>query len=182
MWTTSGLGFAILVSVVLPVVAQESLGVAMGKCAGIADDTGRLACFDALATVSVDDQADTADKADQADHADIDPPVAAAAATAVVAVDTGPVPLTDEVGKERIEPKGDDEQPRFTANVIACQKSLQSGQHYFTFENGQIWKQSNYRSLNFRDCEFGVEISKGALGYNMYIPSKDRSLRVARVK
>ena len=161
--------------------AQDSLNTALTDCAGIADDAARLACFDGLATVMVDDPPGVS----AADEGNIDAAgsvATATAASAVVVAEATSVPLTDEVGKERLEPKDDDEQPRFTANVINCQKSAQSGQHYFTFENGQVWKQSNYRSLNIRDCDFGVEISKGGLGYNMYIPSKDRSVRVARVK
>ena len=49
-------------------------------------------------------------------------------------------------------------------------------------ENGQVWKQSNYRQLAFKNCDFDIEISKGTFGYQMYIPSKDRSVRVARVR
>ena len=153
--------------------AQDSVGLALNKCAGIGDDENRLACYDALATVLADDQDSVGDAGTVA---------ATTAATAAVAADVGSVPLTDEIGKERVEPKSDDEQPRFAANVTSCQKSAQSGQFYFIFENGQVWKQSNYRSLNLRDCVFDVEISKSGFGYQMYIPSKDRTVRVARVK
>lgn len=147
--------------------AEDSVATAFSKCAGIAEDSARLACYDAVATVLVSDQGSSA------------PAGAVAATTAAVA---GAVPLTDDVGKERVEPKSADEQPRFTANVTACTKSAQSGQYYFTFENGQVWKQSNYRSLSFRSCAFDVEIAKSALGYEMYIPSKERTVRVARVR
>ena len=94
----------------------------------------------------------------------------------------GPVPLTDEVGKERIEPIQDEDREKYASRVKSCQESVQSGQTYFTLENGQVWKQSNYRRLGFRNCEFDIEISKGMFGYSMYIPSKDRNIRVTRVK
>jgi hypothetical protein len=106
-----------------------------------------------------------------------------AAATAGVAVATGAVsPLTDDVGKERVIAPSEAEQQKFSAKVTACRESVQSGQYYFTFDNGQVWKQSNYRQLNFRSCDFDVEIAKNAFGYEMYIPSKDRSVRIARIK
>ena len=169
--------------------ADEAVDAALRKCAGIADDQSRLSCYDALATVLVTEPSDVV-----ATESMVDPvaePVAettaaaaatAASATAVVVDTASPTPLTDDVGKERIEPTSAEEKPRFGAHVTACQKSVQSGQYYFTFENGQIWKQTNYRSLNFRDCDFEVEIAKQALGYEMYIPSKDRTVRVGRIK
>ena len=171
---------AIAIAIAVPAHSQD-LAKALKGCASIAENDARLTCFDALAAVLVDDQVEV-----QAVE-----PIAVAAASAVVAAapvvastaeGTGPAPLTDEVGKERIEPKEADEREKYSSRVVACQESAQSGQYYFTLDNGQVWKQSNYRRLGFRDCAFDIEISKGSLGYNMYIPSKDRSVRVARVK
>ncbi len=157
--------FAIIVAA--PAQSQD-LGKALAGCASIAENEARLTCFDALAALLGDVQ----------DAEGVVAPAAVVAATPAA----GPVPLTDEVGKERIEPKHADEREKYASRVKSCQESIQSGQTYFTLENGQVWKQSNYRRLNFRNCEFDIEISKGTLGYNMYIPSKDRSVRVARVK
>ncbi len=164
--------FAIIVAA--PAQSQD-LGKALAACASIAENEARLTCFDALAALLGEVQ--------DAEGV-VAPAAVVAAAPAVVAATpaAGPVPLTDEVGKERIEPKHADEREKYASRVESCQESIQSGQTYFTLENGQVWKQSNYRRLNFRNCEFDIEISKGTLGYNMYIPSKDRSVRVARVK
>ena len=161
----------------------QDVGTALNKCAAISEADARLVCYDALAPVLVGERGESTAAAPAAA-----PVVAAAAvpaAASVVSADelpAAPAPLTDEVGKERIEPKDADERERFAGRVESCQESVQSGQTYFMFENGQVWKQSNYRRLGYRSCEFDVEISKGALGYDMYIPSKDRSVRVARVK
>ena len=175
------------ITIAVPAQSQD-LAKALEGCASIAENNARLTCFDAITALLVDGQ----------DAEDVVAPAAVAAApaavsaapvevsTAPVAATTtpaaGPVPLTDVVGKERVEPKKADEREKYSASVVACQESAQSGQYYFTLENGQVWKQSNYRRLSFRDCKFDIEISKGSLGYNMYIPSKDRSVRVARVK
>ena len=90
--------------------AQESVGAALNKCAGIADDEARLACYDALATVRVDSQNNVGIADDN--NAGATGPAAAATAAVVVEAE-GPAPLTDKVGKERIEPISDDERPRF---------------------------------------------------------------------
>ncbi len=158
---------AVFATIIAVPAQSQDLGKALEGCASIAENDARLTCFDALAALLGGGQ--------DAEHTGA-PVVVAAAPTA------GPVPLTDAVGKERIEPKPADESAKFTGRVESCRESVQSEQTYFTFENGQVWKQSNYRRLGFRDCEFDVEISKGTFGYEMYIPSKDRSVRISRVK
>jgi len=143
-------------------LAQDSIDASLKQCAAIADDSARLDCFDALAGLRGN---------------------GVPAAPVVLPVqESGPVPLTDDVGKERIEEPDVAEQPRFTARVTSCRKNPQSGQYSFAFDNGQVWKQSTYRSLSMRNCDFDVEIRRVPFGYDMYIPSKDRSVRIKRVR
>ena len=159
-------GLAVLATIIAVPAQSQDLGEALARCATIAEDDARLTCFDALGALLVGEQ----------DAEQVVAPAVVAAAPA------GPAPLTDAVGKERIEQPKADEREKYSARVVSCQESVQSGQYYFRFENGQVWKQSNYRRLGFRDCEFDIEISKDSFGYQMYIPSKDRSFRIARVK
>ena len=165
---------AVFATIIAVPAQSQNLGKALEGCASIAENDARLTCFDALAALLGGGQ--------DAEHVVAPAIVAAAPAVVAAAPTAGPVPLTDAVGKERIEPKPADESAKFTGRVESCRESVQSGQTYFTFENGQVWKQSNYRRLGFRDCEFDVEISKGTFGYQMYIPNKDRSVRISRVK
>jgi hypothetical protein len=166
--------------------AQSSVDRALNKCATIAEDSARLSCYDALAEVLVADSAGAAEESIVGDDAseratDTSGAMESAAATAV-AGSAAVVGLTDDVGKERIESPNSEDLPVISGTVVECRKSAQSGQYYFTFDNGQVWKQSNYRSASFRNCDFEVEITKNAFGYEMFIPSKDRTLRIARVK
>ena len=163
---------AVIVSLIAAPAQSQDLDKAINSCASITDDNARLTCFDALAAMLGDVPVAEVVEAPNA-------PAAAAAAVVVVAT---AAPLTDDIGKERVEPKDPEEQPRYASHVTACKESIQSGQYYFTLDNGQVWKQSNYRRLGFKNCDFDIEISKGTFGYQMYIPSKDRSVRVARVK
>jgi len=152
------------------VLAQDTVSTALNRCAAITDDSARLTCYDALADVLVPAEGGST--------------VAVAAPAVAAGLDSAAevTPITDSVGKERVEQKDVDEAPRFSAKVTSCRKNPQSGQYSFSFDNGQVWKQSNYRSLSMRNCEFDVEIAKVAFGYEMYIPSKDRRIRVSRLK
>jgi len=159
----------LVASLIAAPAQSQDLGKAISGCASITENEARLTCFDALAAMMGEEPMAEA----------TNPPVAETAAVVVAATAK---PLTDEIGMDRVDPKEAEEQPRYASHVTSCTESIKSGQYYFTLDNGQVWKQSKYRRLGFKNCDFGIEISKGAFGYQMYIPSKDRSVRVARVK
>jgi len=179
--------------------ADEAFESAMQKCAGIEDEDARLICFDALATLAPDatEKAQSVPEApsqlsDMSGASEKASPAAAAApvAPAALATDDGgrvPVaedtaqPLTDDVGKERVDPT-QRENPEYAARVVRCDRNRQSGQLYFFFDNDQVWKQANYRRMSLGDCQFEVRLSKDAFGYELYIPSKDRKVRVTRLR
>ncbi|MFQ5610383.1 MAG: hypothetical protein ACE5F8_08970 [Woeseiaceae bacterium] len=165
---------AVALSFVIEARAQDAVGTALNKCAAISEDADRLACYDALAAILVPSEGQPS--------ADVMAPAVATTTAAMAPAAPGAAPITDAVGKERVDPPSPTEQPRYTATVSKCEESKSSGQTYFFFENGQVWKQSKYRKLNFRNCAFDVEIAKVTFGYEMYIPSKDREIRVTRVR
>lgn len=156
----------------------------MGKCAAIGDDTARLACYDAVASVA---PAPVPAKPNGPSAA---PAAVAATATAAAVpavaeeavVEKAPGPLTDDVGKERVKGADRGDNPQYSAVVTRCEESPSSGQIYFIMENGQVWKQSNYRRLSLRNCQFEVTLTKDAFGYEIYIPEKDRTVRVSRIR
>ena len=182
---TTLITFASVLLLAHDAMAQDAVGTALNKCAAISDDADRLSCYDALAAVLV-----PADKGSASSAAPVAAAESAAATTAAstVAVTSaaasasGAVPLSDDVGKERIQPQSEQEQTRYASRVEKCEESQSSGQTYFFMDNGQVWKQSKYRRLNFKNCDFDVEISRGSFGYEMHIPSKDRNIRVNRVR
>ena len=190
----------------VPAEADEAFEEAVRKCASIQDESSRLTCFDAVAIVKPPVDAEPAvapaaasstapmEPAPEApaelavaeQSADIEPATGAAAAAAVAAeeareVADEPQPLTDDVAIERVDP-GKKENPEYVAQVVRCDKHQQSGQTYFFLDNEQVWKQANYRRLSLGKCEFEVRLQKDAFGYEMTIPSKDRKIRVARVR
>lgn len=156
--------------------ADEELPGSFAECAAVSDDTARLACFDALASAqSAAPAAAPVQPAAPAQPSAAEPPAPAPAEPA-------PTPITDEVGRERVDGGRDEEPPQYTATVTRCEENRQSGQTYFYFENGQVWRQANYRMLRLGDCRFEVTLSDDNFGYSMYIPSKDRRVRVTRIR
>lgn len=183
-------------------VADTSLGAGLQECAAITDDAERLSCFDALASTSrgMTAAAPTAPAVPAAPTVETTPAVPAARtvetapaappatpaepAAPVAVASTAPtdvVPLSDDVGKTSA-PGEKSNSPKYATKVSKCTENPQSGQYYFYFDNGQVWKQSKYRKLRWRECEFDVTIEKSAFGYDMYIPEKDRTIRVSRVR
>lgn len=172
------------------VASADAMSSALNECAGIASDSDRLRCFDAVAAMAADRvsgsqtvSATTAvDEAGGVTATNKPDASGAAAATTATVTQAAMAPLTDDVGIERVKGAQKEEPPEYAAVVTRCERNPQSEQLYFFFENGQVWKQNNYRRLSYRDCRFEVTLSKDAFGYEMYVPSKDRTVRVTRIR
>lgn len=139
--------------------AEDTLADRLATCSEVTGDAERLACFDSLAKGM---QSTPIVKADGADKEHALPP------------------LADDVGK----PKNEEEVPpeEYAGRVESCAQSDASGRWYFTFDNGQVWRQSNSGRLPFRECDFAVRLRRDMFGYKLEIPSEDRSIRVTRVR
>jgi len=207
--------FAACILAMPSVVSADAIGRALNECAGIANDSDRLKCFDAVAAMAggdepnsepvtqksaIEDSAVAAmtsevapDTQQDVDKAAIADAVAApaedlsdvtgvAAAASASTAQSATVPLTDDFGIERVKGVEREESTEYAAAVTHCERNAQSEQLYFFFENGQVWRQSNYRRLYFRDCRFEVTLAKDRFGYELYIPSKDRTVRVTRIR
>lgn len=186
--------------------ADEAFESAFRKCRAIDNPEARLTCYDAVASMAPesDPAAPTQEVAGGQSAAEPDPGhqisstvVAGTAAVAGASVVDSPAstesaatetaaepevqPLTDDVGMERVDPSKQ-VNPEYSARVINCDKNPQSGQTYFFLDNDQVWKQANYRRISLGKCEFDVRLSKDAFGYELYIPSKDRTIRVTRIR
>ena len=182
-----------------PAIADEAFKNAIRKCRAIENSEARLTCYDAVASVAPATDSgvapaatgvavaaaaseSTAPQVDATSSASPTPdavyePAAAAATESEPAVQ----PLTDDVGMERVDP-AKQQNPEYSARVVKCEKSQQSGQTYFFLDNEQVWKQANYRRMSLGDCEFDIRLSKDTFGYELYIPSKDRTIRVTRIR
>ncbi|MDJ0748731.1 MAG: hypothetical protein QNJ11_04570 [Woeseiaceae bacterium] len=143
----------------------------LAGCRAIANDAERLACYDGLA--------DTSSQA---------PPVAPSAETVVAPApnteaDATPPPVPEDLGAEVLPEKpGEEKEPeRFSATVTRCGEAA-DGRYLFYFKNGQIWRQAKDDRLYFRDCQFGVTITKDFFGYKMQQVGEKKRIRIRRVR
>ena len=160
---------AIALFAVAPAAQAQSaaeIAAALANCAETADDNARLACYDSLAAGTA------ADAENSASASAPQPPALETAAT------EGPAPITDDVG---LVPEEDD-LPQYAVRVTGCRETARGQQLFFFLENGQVWKQSDYRRLRLKDCVLDGVIVKGGFGYRLELPALDRSVRVARVR
>lgn len=145
-------------------------------CAKTADQDERIACYEALGKrVLAADAEATAKKAQPVQSSPI-----AAEAAAVVAVASTPE-LKDDLGGERFAKESD---PAYAENqgLITSCKYGRDDRWYFYFDNGQVWKQSNYGRMSFDECNFIATINKDLFGYKMEIEGRDGKIRVTRRK
>ena len=80
------------------------------------------------------------------------------------------------------DPEEDPDEMAMVTRVVECQKERGSGSWYFRFENGQVWKQVDRRTLNFQGCDFAVKVVSDGFGYVMRIEDRKGKIRVSRKK
>ena len=161
------------------------------RCAQLQDAQVRLACYDALASVSasaatapsgasagVSDDSSSADVADATDATDATR-VPEAGAPAAPEAESGQS-LTDRLfgmlpGREA----GDN---FLESRVVGEIRNPREGTR-FTLENGQVWQQTDRTRRNYRATDPKVEIKEGFMNsYRMRLEGLNGRIRVRRVK
>ena len=129
--------------------------------ARMADQDARFACFDNLGKrVLREEPADNKPKQEKT-----------AQPEAVTATATNAQPLPDDFGSSK--------SIQYSGLITSCKKG-HSGNWYFIFDNGQVWKEVNRRNLRFKECNFNATITNDAFGYKMQIDGVERTIRVRR--
>ena len=152
------------------------------RCASIDETAARLACFDEIAGNQglTSQPAETPAEPGPAQEVQALPEATPGEASSTA---DEPGSLTDDYGTEGLSKKDqpDEEEQAVRAVVTKCSKSS-SDRYYFYFENGQVWKQKDDDRLYFKDCTYGVTITKDFFGYKMQIDGEKSKIRVSRVK
>ena len=123
------------------------------QCAKMTDDARRAACYDVLG--------ETVLKANQ---------------------DTAAGDLPDSIGGSDFAEKAGAEVATSRGRVTRCKKTLDKTQWFYFFEDGQVWKQVDRRKRRYKECDFYVNISEDAFGYQMSIEGKDGNIRIKRIR
>ena len=169
------------VAVVLAGAAgADDLRDEMLRCAQLKDPQVRLACYDALAAVSA--SAETA--AGGKDGSGVQGRPAATAAPEQ-GENEEPETETEESLTERffgLLPGSNDGDNKIESRVVGEIKGLRQGVR-FTLENGQVWRQTERTSRNYRATNPKVEIKEGFMNsYRMRLEGINARIRVRRVK
>jgi hypothetical protein len=162
--------------------AQAASSDAVQRCAGIADDRARLACYDSLFGRPAAPEPAVASSVAEA------PAAGAAAATAAVAPAAAPSnPAADfglsEAAKRAREPEQSREQfPDSVTGTIAKIGRKPAGEFVVTLENGQVWTQLQVDVRARVAVGDTVTIKKAALGSYMLVTASRYATRVRRVR
>jgi len=172
---------------VLPLLCAAMLAASAARadaperCAAIADDRARLACYDALFG-----------KPDVSGAVGAPPsaaPVTADAATATAAATAGATrtPEADfgltEAAKRAREPEATRaEFPESISGTVAAVGRRPAGEIIVTLANGQVWVQVHVDARARIDVGDTVTIKKAALGSHLLVTANRYATRVRRVK
>ena len=157
---------------------------ALKVCAKMTDRDARFACYDELGQRVLEEGS--------ADEQNPPETAVEAAATTTATTATGPTiateptgeasdtpSLPDQLGGTSFEKKSEKGQFEHKGLVTSCKKGADD-RWYFSFENGQVWRQSNRSRRRFKECHYFVTITRDAFGYKMQIEGESGKIRVAR--
>ena len=180
---------AIAVALLLSAAAagSASLEQQLRQCSAIEEPQQRLTCYDALgrqlpaASGSAVEQ-EVSGELDAAATRSGAEPVAAPAADTAATASTRKPPDENFGGYRYQDPEEDPDEMAMVTRVVDCEKERGSGSWYFRFENDQVWKQVDRRTLNFQGCDFPVKVLSDGFGYVMRIEGREGKIRVSRRK
>ena len=183
-----GIATAGLAMIVVPAESFAGDAETSQACGSIENDAARLACYDAApgpkqapaAEGAAPDSAQPVAIQAQEPSADEDAPAAAPDPAAEPEPVTEPGTLSDEVGSETVKDVKI-ERLSVRGELTRCQKD-QRGRYVFYFDNGQVWQQRGKVYVRWKDCAFGVTITKDLFGYVMVRDGDKRKIRIARIK
>ena len=151
------LGALIAISAQLS-IADENISDEVMRCAAVDDASLRLACYDKIGG-----------------REDLAPAIATLPAV---------VAPTDGIGSEQLPKKAKQEEEAkgpVPARVNRCMQDARKKYHFY-LDDGQIWKQISDKKLSFKECDFGVVISKDFFGYKMQVDGEKSRFRVKRIR
>jgi hypothetical protein len=157
-WTDRGASCLLLAILGVSVARAEDVVAELKACARTSETDRRIACYEALGTRVLNEDASSI------------PSTAAAA-------------LPDDVGgKEfRKQPERDAGDDTLRGHIVACTRSFDD-KWIFTFENGQVWKQADSSRVRYADCDFMASITKDYFGYKLQIDGSKTKTRISRVQ
>jgi hypothetical protein len=165
-------------------LAGQAAELSLESCAAIDDPGERFACYDKLAGRSPADTAKAADTAPGgAEPAEPGADVIAPAAPAATQTAPAAKPIPDAEAVFGFEDRPKEDKPDKLQLKWTRKMKDARGKWIIFLENGQVWRQTDTRSISFRNSEQWVVISRGfAGGFLLAEPGSHKRIRVKRVK
>lgn len=158
-------------------VSGQAAALSLESCAAIEHPIERLACYDTLAGRL---PADTAKARGTAPSA-VDP--VAPKADVIVPAAPAVTPDAEAIFGLEHKQKPEEERPDELQLKWTKKKKDAYGKWIITFENGQVWRQTDSTRFSFKNSEQWVVVSRGVLGsYFLGEPERNKRIRVKRVK
>ena len=158
-------------------------------CAGLETQELKLACFEAIiAGSSTPDAVATPTVAVAVTTEPSDGALSVTPEPSAATVATTPEPVANsQLGEEHLDRPETEEKANDDDVIHATVTEVSRGRNrilYFHFDNGQVWRQSEARHLEYpRSGEFDINITRGMMGdYRMRIGDNGRMMRIRRVE
>ncbi|QYK01067.1 hypothetical protein [Shewanella psychrotolerans] len=165
----NGLGWIAIPTLLISLNASAGLEQQLTNCAGISDKLDRLICYDNLAANALNHNVN------QPIQASVSKPAPVAQAPVVAAT-----AISAEESFGKIYKEDPDQITKIDMTVKSVSKDAY-GALKISFENGQVWKQSDSRRFKIKAGET-VYIEKGALGsFMLGKESLNTTIRVKRL-
>ena len=139
-------------------------------CARMTDRDARFACLDNLGQRVL--------REESADEKPTREEVAQSEAV-TTATETNAQPPPDDLGVSKFGDNQESKSIKYSGTITSC-KQGHYGDWYFTFDNGQVWKEVVDRDLRFKECNFSVTITKDFFGHKMKIDAFEKPIRIKR--
>jgi hypothetical protein len=91
----------------------------------------------------------------------------------------GAQPPPDNVGMSTVGGDEDSASVKYSGTIRSCRKG-HFGDWYFIFDDGQVWKEVTRRRLRFEECNFDATITKDLFGFQLWIDTLEKPIRVKR--
>jgi len=146
---------------------------ALKTCAKMTDRDARLACYDKLGKRVLSEESGNEALPSVSD--------AQSKTSETTETESTNPSLPDDIGGADFEEQSQSTKNQDKGLITSCKKGADK-RWYFSFDNGQIWKESNKGRRRFKECNFIATITRDGFGYRMQIEGETMKIRVSRVR
>lgn len=160
-------GIVLLLSILFAVIpgrgeAKDAIDE-LKDCARTEDDQSRAACYEELGSRILGSDSEMSVESGAPEP------------------DAPPEQMSEDIGGDVFEKQSEDYVESSRGLILSCRQAADK-KWLFTFENGQVWKQSDGRRYRYKECNYYVTITKDTFGYKMQVDGEKAKVRIRRIR